>query len=45
MIGMKPRDALDGMLIAQLIASHCAAMECYRRAMIDNQTSRFDART
>jgi hypothetical protein len=41
MIGMKPRDALDGMLIAQLIASHCAAMECYRRAMIDNPIFEF----
>src|SRR5438874_5588621 len=34
MIGMKPRDELEGMLIAQLIAIHNAAMECYRRAMI-----------
>jgi hypothetical protein len=42
MIGMKPRDGLEGMLIAQLIASHSAAMECYRRAMIGQQT--FEAR-
>jgi hypothetical protein len=34
MVGMKPRDELEGMLIGQLIASHNAAMECYRRAMI-----------
>jgi hypothetical protein len=27
MIGMKPRDELEGMLIAQLIASYSAAME------------------
>jgi hypothetical protein len=34
MIGMKPRDELEGMLIGQLIATHHAAMECYRRAML-----------
>jgi hypothetical protein len=38
MNGLKPRDELEGMLIAQLIASHNAAMECYRRAMIGEQT-------
>ena len=38
MIGMKPRDELDGMLIGQLIATHNAAMECYRRAMLGDQT-------
>jgi hypothetical protein len=38
MMGMQPRDELDGMLIGQLIASHNAAMECYRRAMIGEQT-------
>jgi len=37
MIGMKPRDELDGMLIGQLIATHNAAMECYRRAMLGDQ--------
>jgi hypothetical protein len=42
MMGMKPRDELEGMLIGQLIASHNAAMECYRRAMIGDQT--FEAR-
>jgi hypothetical protein len=42
MIGMKPRDELEGMAIAQLIASYSAAMECYRRAMIREQT--FEAR-
>jgi hypothetical protein len=40
MTGMKPRDELEGMLIAQAIASHNAAMECYRRA--NGQT--FEAR-
>jgi hypothetical protein len=38
MMGMQPRDELEGMLIGQLIASHNAAMECYRRAMISEQT-------
>jgi len=38
MMGMKPRDELEGMLIGQLLASHNAAMECYRRAMIGDQT-------
>jgi hypothetical protein len=38
MMGMKPRDPLEGMLIAQLIASHNAAMECCRRTMITEQT-------
>ena len=37
MIGMKPRDELEGMLIGQLIATHNAAMECYRRAMLADQ--------
>jgi hypothetical protein len=42
MRGMKPRDELEGMLITQLIASHNAAMECHRRAMLAEQT--FEAR-
>jgi hypothetical protein len=33
-----PKDELEGMLAAQLLASHNAAMECYRRAMISEQT-------
>lgn len=37
LIGVAPRDELEGMLAAQLIAAHNAAMECYRRAMIDEQ--------
>src|SRR4051794_34613795 len=36
--GIGPRDELEGMLGAQLIAAHSAAMECYRRAMIPDQT-------
>ena len=38
MMGIAPRDELEGMLAAQLMASHNAAMECYRRAMIPEQT-------
>jgi hypothetical protein len=38
MIGIKPCDELEGMLAAQLVACHNAAMECYRRAMIPDQT-------
>jgi hypothetical protein len=36
--GVEPNDELEGMLAAQLLASHNAAMECYRRAMISQQT-------
>ena len=36
--GIEPRDELEGMLSAQLIATHSAAMEAYRRAMIGDQT-------
>ena len=35
LIGIGPRDELEGMIAAQLIAAHNAAMECYRRAMIE----------
>src|SRR5262249_15200819 len=38
LIAIAPRDEMEGMLAAQLLASHNAAMECYRRAMIDGQT-------
>jgi hypothetical protein len=38
MIGLAPKDGLEGMMAAQLIASHHAAMECYRRAMLAEQT-------
>src|SRR4029077_14803155 len=34
----KPASELEGMLAAQLLASHYAAMECYRRGMLSNQT-------
>src|SRR5262249_41257819 len=38
LIGIGPRDEIEGMIAAQLIAAHNAAMECYRRAMIGEQT-------
>jgi hypothetical protein len=38
MAAMQPQDALEGMVGAQLIAIHHAAMECYRRAAIDGQS-------
>jgi hypothetical protein len=36
--GIAPQDELEGMMAAQLVAAHNAAMECYRRAMIGEQT-------
>jgi len=38
LIGIAPKDELEGMMAAQLIAAHSAAMECYRRAMLGEQT-------
>jgi hypothetical protein len=38
LIGIKPGDELEGMIAAQLIACHNASMECYRRAMLGEQT-------
>src|SRR5207244_13072130 len=38
LIGIGPRDELEGMIAAQLLAAHIAAMECYRRAMLAEQT-------
>jgi hypothetical protein len=36
--GIGPRDEIEGMIAAQLLAAHDASMECYRRAMIGDQT-------
>ena len=36
--GIGPRDAAEGMLAAQMVAVHEAALECLRRAMLDGQT-------
>jgi hypothetical protein len=38
LMGIGPKDELEGMMAAQLLASHNASMECYRRAMIGDQT-------
>lgn len=38
LIGIAPNDELEAMMAAQLLAAHNAAMECYRRAMIGEQT-------
>ena len=38
LIGIGPQDEVEGMIAAQLIATHNATMECYRRAMIAEQT-------
>ncbi len=42
MIGIGPQDELEGMVAAQLVGAHNASMECYRRAMLGEQT--FDGR-
>src|SRR5262249_20073149 len=36
--GIGPKDEIEGMIAAQLLAAHHAAMECYRRAMLGEQT-------
>jgi hypothetical protein len=38
LVGIGPKDELQGMIAAQLLAAHNAAMECYRRAMIGEQS-------
>jgi hypothetical protein len=38
LVGVKPTDTVEGMMAAQLFASHAAAMECYRRAMLPGQS-------
>jgi hypothetical protein len=35
--GIAPRDEMEGMLAVQMIATHHAAMECFRRAMLPSQ--------
>ncbi len=36
--GIKPSDEMEGMLATQMVATHNAAMECFRRAMIPAQS-------
>src|SRR5262245_34053060 len=38
LIGIDPKDEMEGMMAAQLLAAHNASMECYRRAMLPDQT-------
>lgn len=38
LIAISPRDEIEGMIAAQLMAAHNASMECFRRAMIGEQT-------
>jgi hypothetical protein len=38
LIGIAPKDELEGMLATQMLVIHNAAMECFRRAAIENQT-------
>jgi hypothetical protein len=38
LIGIGPQDELEGMIAAQLVATHNATMECFRRAMMPEQT-------
>jgi hypothetical protein len=38
LIGIRPGDELEGMIAGQLVACHQASMECYRRAMIRDQS-------
>ncbi len=35
---LKPQNGVEGMLAAQMVATHSAAMECLRRAMMSGQT-------
>jgi len=37
--GIGPKDELEGMIAAQLVTAHNATMECYRRAMLREQTT------
>ncbi len=37
--GFAPRDEVEGMMAAQAVAMHLAAMECARRAMLPDQPS------
>jgi hypothetical protein len=38
LIGIAPQDEIEGMLASQMVAANAAAMECYRRAMLGEQT-------
>jgi hypothetical protein len=38
LVGIGPKDELEGMIAAQLVSCHNATMECYRRSMLSEQT-------
>jgi hypothetical protein len=38
LVGIRPKDEIEAMIAAQLLAAHSAAMECYRRATLSEQT-------
>jgi hypothetical protein len=38
LVGIAPQNEIAGMLAGQMVAANAAAMECYRRAMIGEQT-------
>src|SRR5215212_4634718 len=38
LIGARPQDELEGMLVSEMIAVHDAAMEAFRRAALAEQT-------
>jgi hypothetical protein len=38
LIGIEPKDELEAMIATQLVGAHNAAMECFARAMIPEQT-------
>ena len=42
--GIEPEDEFEGMLAAQAMAAHHAAMECYRRAARSSQTPNLNTR-
>jgi hypothetical protein len=41
MAGIAPKDEVEGMFAAQIVACHNAAMECFHRAMLYQQPSEF----
>src|SRR3972149_1193023 len=43
LIGIGPKDELEGMVAAQMVAAHTATMECYRRAMLSEQPAEMRA--
>jgi hypothetical protein len=38
MKGLAPRDEAEGLLVAQMVATHSAALDCLRRAILEGQS-------